>query len=269
MSAFDQIVWGSGVFGGSGGPSPAAIHVSDLIYAAARMVGLITDAQRGLSASQQTDSLAALLGMVDSWKIEKFLGYAEKRTVFLLAPPKSSYEIGESGTAYIPLPRPARIERAGLIFTNVTPSIETPIRVLEAQEWAALSPKELASTVPYMLYYKPDVPDGTIYVWPVPSTAWEISLYYWQVIQRFTSTADVVIIPPGYQEAIEYNLALRLGDLNPNRARITPRIQMMAAKTLDWVKTVNAGPVLMKSELGAMGREGRGRYNFFSNSFGT
>lgn len=252
-------------------PAPAPLHVSDMIYAAYRLVGIISEAGRGYSQSQQSDAFAALLAMIDTWKIEDYLAYAEDRVTFVLTPPTQDYYFGQA-PAPVPtvvMDRPTLLRAGGLIFTNVSPAIETPMRCLIAQEWQALSPKELTSTVPYMLYLKETVPNATLTVWPIPITAWSIALYFLRAVQRFEAVTDSIILPPGYQEAIQYNLACRLADLNPGRAKLTRRVQQMAESGLEYVKSKNAGPVLMQSELGSRGSNNRGRYNFMSNSWGS
>ena len=250
-------------------PAPAAIHVGDLIYASYRLVGIVSEAGRGYSHSQENDAFAALLAMIDTWSLEEYLAYAEDRVPFVLIPGTQIYYFGQAAAPVptVTMDRPVTLVRGGLIFTSVVPVIETPMRVLLDQEWGALSPKELESTVPYMLWYKPTVPNGALIVWPKPLTAWSIAAYFWRMVQRFEAVTEQIILPPGYQEAIQYNLACRLADLNPGRAKLTARVQRMAAKGLDYIKGRNAGPMLMQSELAACGTSARGRYNLISNSW--
>ena len=159
--------------------------VSQLIYRAYRLAGVITEAGRFYSQSQSDDALAVLNSMLDEWQTERIMAWAKVRTVFPLVANQQIYSIGDSRTGPTQpdydFQRPEVIEQAGFIFTNVNPTIEQPMRILSQQEWAALTPKQLTSTIPTMLYYEQTVPYGLIYIWAIPTTTWglALALYLW------------------------------------------------------------------------------------------
>src|SRR4051794_22246781 len=114
------------------------MQIKDIIYAGYRIAGILTEAQRGYSPSEETDGLLTLNSMVKSWKADRCMVFAIARTLFTLQPNKASYTIAASG-ADIVLDRPDRLEGAGLVFA--TTHVETPLRVFYEQEWRALPNK--------------------------------------------------------------------------------------------------------------------------------
>ena len=78
------------------------------------------------------------------------------------------------------------------------------------------------------------VPNGVISFWPIPTTAHRIAIYSWRTLDRFLVTTDPAVLPPGYQRAIEYSLALEL----PRKSH-DPDGRREARKALAWVKANN------------------------------
>lgn len=180
--------------------------------------------------------------MLDAWKAEKLMVYAIMRTLFPITASQQSYSIGLSAANFT-IERPEKIEQAGIIYPT-GPLLELPLRIVTAEEWAnEFSIKELQSTSFTAMYYQPTTPNGTIWIWPIPLQGWQIALYTWQTINTFAALTDVVILPPAYQEAIEYNLAVRLSTKFPDTAILNPAVMQIAIDTKAQVKRVNTLPL--------------------------
>jgi len=211
--------------------------------------------------------LRTLNAMLDTWKTERLMVYAEVRTEFDIISGQQTYSIGTG--ANWDVERPERIERAEFIFTNTSPEVEVPVKILSPQEWAALTPKKLTNTIQTMLYYEPTVPNGTVTLWPKPTQNWKIAVWTWRTIGQFASLATTINLPPGYQEAIEYNLAVKLADKYPDTARVSQVTVEAARSAKRKIKTMNEPVLQMQCEGGDMGVEqnaGR-RWNIFSNQY--
>jgi hypothetical protein len=250
--------------------------VSSIFYTAYRLAGILKRPGSGYSPSEDADALAALNSIIDEWGLQEHCAYSQLRTEFTLdsTGTKVLYTVGQTTVNNVApdvlIPRPTYLRGAGLCFNNSTPEVETPMRVLSDQEWEALSPKLMASTVPYIVYYKAEVPNGNLYVWPISETAWNMAIYTLEGISQFSSDSESVVVPPGYLSAMNYALALRLVDMNPTLAHPSPRLEVRADAALKWVKERNFQPLLMMSEGGARGlTQQTGRYNILSNTWNS
>ncbi|MCL5743006.1 MAG: hypothetical protein M1541_03620, partial [Acidobacteria bacterium] len=266
MGSPSSTLWSTGLFGGSPPGSLSALKVSNIIYRAYRIAGILANAKRGYSPEEEEDGLEILNSMVDGWKAERLMVWGIARSPFDIQASKQTYTIGRSGADFT-LERPERIEQAGFIFTNVNPPLEVPLRILTPQEWAAVSPKTLTSTICSLLYYEPLVPNGNVILWPVPTTAWQICLYTWQTLDTFATVSDPLIIPPAYQEALEYNLAVRFAENFPTRQKMSASAMQRAARALAKIKSINAPVLQMQVEAGSRGLAAHGHWDIFSNQW--
>lgn len=240
---------------------------NDLIYSGFRIAGILGAADRTLSGSDTNEGLRAINSMIDAWRAERLMVYAYQQNIFDIVANKGSYTIGEGGD--LDVPRPERVEQATLLQNYASPPTEVPLRVLSQQEWASVSLKGLTSTLPWGLYYEPEIPLGKVFLYPIPTDATnQFSLWLWQSLQTL-SLAGNITLPPAYQEAIEYNLALRLAARYPDRQKLSPLAIDQARQSLTAIKTRNAPALLMETEAAARetGRRNQGSYNIYTNSF--
>jgi hypothetical protein len=231
-------------------------------------------AGRGYSVWDYQDAFWELNQMISVWQAQQNLVYAILRTVFLInlgqGGPEWPYLVGNTGVTDIPMPRPQRIEWASYVFTNATPSIEQPFIMLTAQEWAALSPKDLQSGNPTQAYYEPAVPNGKLYMFPIPSSSYvtQGAIYTWQQVQQFLTPLDPIITPPAYIDAMTYNLALRIAARFGSRANLSQIAPVMAGRALALIKSINAPPYISQCERGAQAvGQSRGNWNILSNQY--
>ncbi len=273
MGGFNTSPFNSQVWNALSAAQGVNILVSDMIYHAYRIAGVLDEAGRGYSNSQYIDGLWELNQQISQWKAQRNMVYAILRTIWNIkigqGGPTNPYLVGP-GSPDIDLERPVRIEAAGYIFTNATPNIEQPFDILSAQEYEALSPKDLTSGNPTKLYYEPSVPNGKIYVWPISASGvvTKGSLYTWQTVNQFLNATDPIVTAPAYVDAMTYNLAIRLAARNPNRQKLSSWALVNAREGVAFIKSVNAPPYLQQVERGCMGvGQGRGNFNILSNSY--
>jgi hypothetical protein len=269
MATPNGSLFNSALFGGDSAAAPTGfIAVSRLIYTGYRLAGVLPTAGRGYSPSQLSDGLDALNSMVDGAKAERLFVIAILRTLFDLVANQATYQIGTYGTPDWALERPERIEGAGFIFTNSTPNTETRIEILTDQKWRALSPKDSTSGVVSKIYYQKftPAPNGTIYVWPICTVAYQIALYTWQTVNQFATPEELVVVPPAYRRYLEYNLAIELAARFPLHAKLSQLTIEIARESKRVVKAMNAPELLSQCESGACGTSGDGgHYNILSN----
>lgn len=186
--------------------------VQDLITSTMKLIGAIA-AGEVPTADESADCLARLQDMVDSWAAERLTIFQVLRSVYPLTSGKQQYTIGPGGD--FDQARPVWIQDAGII-SNANPSqpLELPMSMLSDDDYASVSIKNVASSLSWYLYYNygNDANGrGTCWVWPIPNVGnLQIALYCPQQLSVFPALATTIILPPGYREALRFNLAVRL-----------------------------------------------------------
>jgi hypothetical protein len=221
---------------------------SDIIRRSLRLIGAIAGGETP-SSTEQADALDALNAMLDSWRTESLSVYALRDETLTLTG-AASYTIGTGGA--LNTTRPVRIESAYERYSDT----DYPVKIASAAAWYALAVKTTTSSnVSEWLYYEPSYPLGTLYLYPKPTTG-VLHLVTWVPLTAFAA-ADSVALPPGYQDAITYHLAIRLA---PEYGRpVPPELAALARAAKDNIQRVNFRPPLMSTGL----EEGR-RANIWS-----
>jgi hypothetical protein len=195
--------------------------VSDIINQSMTLIGAIAAGETP-SVEEYADALLVLNDMLSSWDNERLSIFAIAYNTYLLANGTNNYTIGVEGSPSFNSPRPMAIKSA--VCINV-PGLEFPIKLISAEEWAAIPEKTVSGTIVRMIYNDGAYPNSTLYVWPQPaSPASSIGLFTWQQFVNLPSIGTAFDMPPGYQRAIRYNLAM---DLLPEYPR--PMDQQMLA----------------------------------------
>ncbi len=220
--------------------------------------------------------------MIDGFLAERIMVWAYLRTVWAITPNQQDYRIGNTGVQlsptvrppvvgydWGPIPRPEELLLAGYILSATQPAVENPMRLVTYQEWAALSPKDLTSTIEYIGYYRADVPNGVLQLWPVPTDpSVLVSLYTWQNVQRIPQLSTALVLPPAYQQLLEYGLAIRLAGRFPRRSRLDPMAVALYNEARTQVTGANEPKLQMRCEWGSGGvKESHGRFNILTGSW--
>ncbi|HZQ53324.1 MAG TPA: hypothetical protein VFB14_14065 [Bryobacteraceae bacterium] len=223
--------------------------VQDLITRAMRLLGAVNIGD-GPTAAEEQDGLTALNAMVDAWANERLMIYTTARNQYPLVAGQAVYQIGPSGPDWT-APRPQSIDAAGLLMGSSDPTqiYERPLEVIKTdKEWARVRLKNLGSPLPLAIYYdrwfsNPNsatnpVGSGNVAVWPVPQVVNQIVLYTPVAVSRFTAQTQTLSLPPGYERALTYNLALEMApefDREPSDVVVAIAEQSKAG-----IKRVNA-----------------------------
>lgn len=219
----------------------------DVIYRSMRLAGITPKSGRTPGADDLADGLAALNAMLDAWSVERLTVYCISRDVYNLDLASEGYTIGPGG--HWNTARPVRIENAGLILlTNPSQPLELPLDMPNKEQYAAIRLKGLQSTFPRAMYNDNAFPLATLHFWPVPTdTSNQVALYTWKVLSQYSTVGDTVSLPPGYLEAIEYNLALRLPGRIGNVASIavSPQVVEIARTSKAAIKSLNTPAPIM------------------------
>jgi hypothetical protein len=159
-----------------------------------------------LQAADGAFALGKLNRLIDNWNAERAAVYSDQFEAYTLVPSLAPHTIGPTGATFTVTQRPVTIEGASVILDNVTPAVYVPIAVRDAAWWDAQTVPDLTAEFPTDVYYEPAWPNGKLWFWPVPTTAYGVNLMTRIVLAELT-LASSFSLPPGYKDAITLTLA--------------------------------------------------------------
>jgi len=181
-----------------------SVLVADLLANAMKEIGALSSGET-FSPDEKTDVLGKLNRMLDRWNTQRLYAYNVNFANYTLTPNLSPHTIGPTGTFTVSV-RPVEIKAAALILNNVTPNVTMPLGIRDDDWWANQRVKTLKTSVPTDLYYSPDFPNGSLYLWPIPTTAYGLELESRVLLSSVVAT-DTLNLPQGYEDAITLSLA--------------------------------------------------------------
>lgn len=182
-----------------------------LVTSSLRKIGAVA-AGESPDADEQSDALASLNQIVESWNLKGLALYRCENADYTLIPSQQAYSIGSGadfdGSRPITL-HGAFVTRGG---------IDYPLAVLTQSEWNDILQKSTESQLPEAVYYEPTFPDGTLRFWPVPLEALPVTIAIDMQLAAVADINDDLSFPPGYERALLYALAV---DLAPEYPAVT------------------------------------------------
>jgi hypothetical protein len=232
----------------------------DLLRSSFRLIAVLREGQ-GPNVDDITDSLVVLNAMLTTWSVDRLFIFCIRSDQYNLVANQQTYQIGV-GAPDFDAPRPIRIDRAAVIYTpSGEYSPELPLGRLTARGWEDLNIKNITSTIPTNFYADNQYPFCNINLWPIPTQVLPFLLYTWQQITTgFTpSQLDTELsFPPGYEDAIRYNLAVRLAPEwdKPLRADVLT----LARESKAFIQSLNAPAPVLTCDPAMLGQRGGGMY---------
>lgn len=228
----------------------------DLINRSLRLIHVL-DSGEDPTADEANDSLNALNAMLDSWSIPGLYIYTLRQDVLTWAAATVSRTIGASGNFSVT--RPTRIEDS--TFATVS-SVDYGLEILRSRDaYSSFATKTTSGSIPQFLYYEPIHPLGILYVYPVPAASWTLNLHSQEQMDSFTTLDTSFAYPPGYREAIEYSLALRLAP--EFGVAVPPEVSQIEMRSRLAVQRLNKKHVYAQVETGLIGAGPT--YNIYSD----
>jgi hypothetical protein len=160
----------------------------------------------GLNTEEYAQGLSILNELLDAWQAVRLLIYAIVRATYTLVGNQQTYQIGP-GAADFNTTRPIRIEAATLLASG---GRQFPLELINHRQWLDILQSTAAGNFPRKLYNDSAFPISKLYLWPVPSGTPQLVLDTWQQLITLPALTTTVALPPAFQEAIRYNLALRV-----------------------------------------------------------
>lgn len=191
----------------------------DLCRMAMLKIGAI-DPYDTIDAQEAADIQAQANILVDSWNAAEAYVWANTFFTGLLTPNIQPHLIGPGGTANFNqaagiLQRPVKILDANILLNalagppwigQTTVRLSVKVHQDKGKWWSAKKAPGVASTTPTDMYYEPDWPNGSMFIWVVPKVAYPLELLLQTLLVQY-QLADTVTLPPGGLMAFVYSLA--------------------------------------------------------------
>ncbi len=211
-----------------------------IIDRALRLIGQIG---AGLSptADETADGLEALNAMIGAWRNDRLMAYAIQTQDITLSASDTSVTVGPSGD--LVTTRPVAIQNAYVVIDDIT----YDVRILNENEFAAIPDKTAQSDWPDRIWPQMSFPDVTIYLYPIPTTTSTLRILTRVPVTEFSTAATTVSLPPGWEDALAFNLAVRIAPEYETEA--SPTVKEMARSTIAALKKTNSRPQKLYTEL--------------------
>jgi hypothetical protein len=263
-AVFNAAQFNQALFGGSSAPSGLIIQVgSGLLYPALRKAAVTLGPQRTPSAAQFQDAIEELNRLTGSLNCDRLNIYSNQRQEFPLEAGRKTYTVGQDPTgqsiADFDVPRPQGIEAANIL--SGSPELRYAVAPLTVLQWPQIRMQDMGMTIPEALYNDRGYPLSTLYLYGQPMAGCRLELFSWVLIPAFDTVSDVVLLPPGYEDALVLNLAVRLA---PHFQRVLDQnVREDARIALMRLESINA-PQPIADLSGGLGC-GCNRYNVYSD----
>ena len=121
--------------------------------------------------------------------------------------------------------------------------LDYPVAILNVEDYEMIGLKTLNGPWPKALYYQPTETLGNIFVWPNPAQG-EMHIFADTLFSKYTSINDTMLLPEGFEAALEWNLAERMmpqyGKASPTQISM---INAFAAQGKSTIKRTNMKPI--------------------------
>lgn len=185
-----------------------------------------------LTALETSDCLAKFNGMADSWNADSLAVYNTNYQTFNTVAGQASYTIGPTGNWVTT--RPASIMSPAFCTYQ---GLDFPMWSMTQEQYNTISLKTQQQQIIERFLYINDITDGIVVLWPVPAAVTPVSFNFQTLLTGPATAATTIAFPPGYEEAFEYNLAVRLAPLFGKVA--SADVQQMAKDSFALVKKSN------------------------------
>lgn len=176
-----------------------------------------------LTTNEQTECLAELNSMLDSWSNENLMIHQLSQTSFALTASQGSYTIGSGGD--FNMTRPTKLVEP--CFIRDGDGFDSPLKIIDMVTYGRFGLKSTDGSYPEYIAYNygySATSTGTVFFYPEPQAGLSTFINTLQPLLNFSTLTHNAMFPPGYQLAIESNYAIHsaagLIEVSPELARI-------------------------------------------------
>lgn len=224
--------------------------INQLLRTALRKLG-VADLISDSSPEEYANALESANAMLKSWSSRGLITYHIVKENFPLVVGQAAYTIGTSGN--FNTSRPNELVGAFLRDANGT---DYPLTIIDRDKYNRI-PIKTISARPEELYYYPTAPLAVIYTNTEPDQVYTLYLDSLKPLAELVLD-DTFTLPPEYEEALVYNLALRLS--SEYQVRPSDVVAMIAQESL---RNLTIQPVPESNLCGIPGNQSS-RYNIYT-----
>ena len=251
----------------------------DIITAALEDVGVVGLGQTPLGEDMEF-GLIRLNRMIGQFNRRRWLIY-HLVEITCISTGNQTYSVGPGGDFNVS--RPDRLEDGCFFRRNISNGpdfnidfnldlgpatsvgsgqVDYPLTLIEARETYNRIALKGLTTWPSDVFYDASFPNGTLHIYPVPAAGvFELHLLLKDSLQTFATPNTVLAMPVEYEEALEYNLALRF--CAKYQLDASKEIAGLARAALSTIRSANSQVPLLRMPRRLTGRGGR--YNIYSD----
>ena len=218
---------------------------TQLITTALRKIGVYSTGET-LGSNESSDGLATLNSMLEGWSIERLMCHQILQESFSLTSSDGSYTIGSGGD--FNTTRPTKI--VDPCFIRDSSNLDSPLQIIDAVAYGRIVQKTVDGSYPGYLFYDMAYSSGlgTIYLYPEPQDGLTLFINSVKQLQNLSTASTDLSLPPGYQRAIEFNLAV---ELCSEFGREPPAsVTALARQTKAAIKSLNITDLFMQVDSG-------------------
>ena len=231
----------------------------DQINGALRLIGQLAEGETP-SAATSADALTAMNQMLDSWSSERLSVFSTQDQTFTWTQGLRSQTLGPTGDFVGN--RPVLLDDA-TYFRDPSNNISFGIKIINQQQYDGIAVKTVTSTYPQVLWINMDMPNVSMYIYPVPTKALEWHFISVTELTQPATLATTLVVPPGYVRAFRFNLASEIAaefGVEP-----PPQVQRIAMSSKRNIKLINNPDDVMSLPYSIVAT--RQRFNIYAGNY--
>ena len=231
----------------------------DQINGALRLIGQLAEGETP-SAATSADALTAMNQMLDSWSSERLSVFSTQDQTFTWTQGLRSQTLGPTGDFVGN--RPVLLDDA-TYFRDPSNNISFGIKIINQQQYDGIAVKTVTSTYPQVLWINMDMPNVSMYIYPVPTKALEWHFISVTELTEPATLATTLVVPPGYLRAFRFNLAAEIAaefGVEP-----PPQVQRIAMSSKRNIKRINNPDDVMSLPYSIVAT--RQRFNIYAGNY--
>lgn len=182
------------------GETTYAPTTTEIIQGAFNVLGVAQEGE-ALTPRMYSDGLRALNWLIQTWSANPHLWTYREGTLAM---------VGNQPSYALSNPRPLRVTSV----RRVQNGIQVPLTQFSRQEYFDQPTQTTSPSIPVNYYFDPQVDEGTLYLWPCPSTTaatqFSLALTYVRQMDVMNATNNTLDMPQQWIEPVTWNLAKRL-----------------------------------------------------------
>ena len=240
-----------------------SLYVADLIKASMR-VGRILRKDEEPDADEMNMALQSLTIMLHSWSARKLMVRSNVEEMFDVQAGINTYTIGIGGA--FNTSKPYKITNAFIRDSNM---VDQPLDIVPMEFYQSIMDKGITTSRPDMLVYDPGAAQqatqtGAIILYGIPDIGYKLGLLSQKPFTDFTSIRDKVTFDLPYEEAIKYELAVRLWP-EYHKEPVSNDVYALANEAMHVVESMNSNTPVSVTDLPGVKRPYQ--YNIYVGSY--